>query len=187
MRLEGRMKFLTISLIVIFTLLVFVSYSEKAFQSIPISGFSFKQNSNLTVKIGQNDRYQKGIIETDISVNNVLNLTNTSLPSFNVTLIISAAGLIMNLREEVTYFTDYDVGIMLPVALSLMIIPSILINIFPFIIFLSAMWTLIKLKNSGEILSLKTFGLSSTKFVYLLGITSFLVGIIILIAINPIT
>jgi len=49
------------------------------------------------------------------------------------------------------------------------------------------MWTLLKLKNSGEILSLKTFGLSSTKFVYLLGITSFFVGIIILIAFNPIT
>ena len=109
------------------------------------------------------------------------------LSTFNVTLIISAAGLIMNLREEVTYFTDYDVGIMLPIALSLMIIPSILINIFPFIIFLSAMWTLIKLKNSGEILSLKTFGLSSTKFVYLLGIASFFVGIIILTAFNPIT
>ena len=50
------------------------------------------------------------------------------LSTFNVTLIISAAGLIMNLREEVTYFTDYEVGIMLPIALSLMIIPSILIN-----------------------------------------------------------
>ena len=107
--------------------------------------------------------------------------------TLNVTLIISAAGLIMNLREEVTYFTDYDVGIMLPIALSLMIIPSILINIFPFIIFLSAMWTLIKLKNNGEILSLKTFGLSSTRFVYLLGVTSFFVGIIILLAFNPIT
>ncbi len=107
--------------------------------------------------------------------------------TFNVTLIISAAGLIMNLREEVTYFTDYNVGIMLPIALSLMIIPSILINIFPFVIFLSAMWVLIKLKNNGEILSLKTFGLSSTKFVYLLSVSAFFIGIIILIAFNPIT
>ena len=64
----------------------------------------------------------------------------------------------MNLREEVTYFTDYDVGIMLPIALSFMIVPSILINIFPFIIFISSMWVLLKMKNNGEILSLKTFG-----------------------------
>ena len=86
--------------------------------------------------------------------NSVLNtyiIREFLLSTFNVTLIISAAGLIMNLREEVTYFTDYDVGIMLPIALSLMIIPSILINIFPFVIFLSAMWTLIKLKNMNNL------------------------------------
>ena len=55
------------------------------------------------------------------------------ISTLNTTLIISAGGLIMNLREEVTYFTDYDVGIVLPIALSFMVVPSILINIFPFI------------------------------------------------------
>ena len=107
--------------------------------------------------------------------------------TFNVVLIFSAAGLIMNLREEVTYFVDYDVGIILPIALSFMIIPSILINIFPFIIFISSMWVLIKLKNNGEILSLKTFGLSNIRFLSLLGISSFFLGVIILLAFNPVT
>ena len=65
------------------------------------------------------------------SVINTYIIREFLLSTFNVTLIISAAGLIMNLREEVTYFADYDVGIMLPIALSLMIVPSILINIFP--------------------------------------------------------
>ena len=74
------------------------------------------------------------------------------ISTLNTTLIISA-GLIMNLREEVTYFTDYDVGIVLPIALSFMIVPSILISIFPFIIFISSMWVLLKLKNNGEVLS----------------------------------
>ena len=107
--------------------------------------------------------------------------------TFNVVLIFSAAGLIMNLREEVTYFVDYDVGIILPIALSFMIIPSILINIFPFIIFISSMWVLIKLKNNGEILSLKTFGLSNIRFLSLLSISSFFLGVIILLAFNPVT
>ena len=105
----------------------------------------------------------------------------------NVILVFVAAGLIMNLREEITYFVDYDVGIMLPIALSIMIVPSILINIFPFVIFISSMWVLIKLKNNGEILSLKTFGYSNVKFIFLLTITSFFLGIIILIAFNPVT
>ena len=107
--------------------------------------------------------------------------------TLNTTLIVSAGGLIMNLREEVTYFTDYDVGIMLPIALSFMIVPSILINIFPFIIFISSMWVLLKMKNNGEILSLKTFGFSNANIVYLFSVTSFFVGIIILLAFNPVT
>ena len=78
--------------------------------------------------------------------------------TFNVVLIFSAAGLIMNLREEVTYFVDYDVGIILPIALSFMIIPSILINIFPFIIFISSMWVLIKLKNKKVIIEGRDIG-----------------------------
>ena len=49
------------------------------------------------------------------------------------------------------------------------------------------MWTFIKLKNSGEILSLKTFVYSNANFVYLLGSTSFFVGVIILLAFNPVT
>ena len=42
------------------------------------------------------------------SVINTYIIKEFLLITFNVTLIISAAGLIMNLREEVTYFTDYD-------------------------------------------------------------------------------
>ena len=121
------------------------------------------------------------------SVINIYLIKEFLLSTFNVVLIFSAAGLIMNLREEVTYFVDYDVGIILPIALSFMIIPSILINIFPFIIFISSMWVLIKLKNNGEILSLKTFGFSNIRFLSLLSISSFFLGVIILLAFNPVT
>ena len=107
------------------------------------------------------------------SVINTYIIKEFFINTINVTLILSAAGLIMNLREEVTYFSDYEVGIMLPIALSFMVVPSILINIFPFVIFLSAMFTLIRLKNSGEVLSLKTFGFSNINFVYLLSLSSF--------------
>ena len=121
------------------------------------------------------------------SVINIYLIKEFLLSTLNVTLIFTAAGLIMNLREEVTYFADYDVGVLVPTVLSFMVVPSILINIFPFIIFLSSMWTFIKLKNSGEILSLRTFGFSNSNFIYLIGISSFFIGIIILLAFNPIT
>ena len=51
------------------------------------------------------------------SVINTYIIKEFFINTINVTLILSAAGLIMNLREEVTYFSDYEVGIMFPIEL----------------------------------------------------------------------
>ncbi len=106
---------------------------------------------------------------------------------FHVILIFCCLGLIMNLFEEINYFKSYDVGITLPVILSFMVIPSILVNMLPFVIFLSSMWAIIKLKNNRDVLSLKTFGFSNIKFLSLFAFTALFVGIITLVAVNPIT
>ena len=63
----------------------------------------------------------------------------------NIVLIFCCLVLILNLFEEIYYFKNYDIGILMPLGLSLMIIPSILITLFPFILFLSSMWVFIKL------------------------------------------
>jgi lipopolysaccharide export system permease protein len=105
----------------------------------------------------------------------------------NVLLIFFCAGLVMNLFEEINYFRKYDVGIRLPIQLSFMIIPSIIINMLPFILFLSSMWVLIKLKNNRDLLSLRTFGISNGKFIFLFSLIAFIIGIIVLTALNPIT
>jgi len=68
-----------------------------------------------------------------------------------------------------------------------MIIPSVIINMLPFVLFLSSMWVLIKLKNNRDLLSLRTFGISNGKFVFLFSSIAFIIGIIILIALNPVT
>jgi lipopolysaccharide export system permease protein len=93
----------------------------------------------------------------------------------------------MNLFEEINFFRKYDLGMGLPIQLSLMIMPSIIINMLPFILFLSSMWVLIKLKNNRDLLSLRTFGISNGKFVFLFSSIAFIIGIIILVALNPIT
>ena len=56
---------------------------------------------------------------------------------FNISLIFFCLGIIMNLFEEINFFKDIDVGIYLPMTLSLLYVPSLLYNMFPFIIFLS--------------------------------------------------
>jgi len=115
-------------------------------------------------------------------------LTGEFLKSFfNILLIFCCAGLIMNLFEEINYFRKYDLGMGLPIQLSFMIIPSIVISMLPFILFLSSMWVLIKLKNNRDLLSLRTFGVSNGKFIFLFSSIAFIIGIIILTALNPIT
>ena len=106
---------------------------------------------------------------------------------FNVILIFCCLGLVLNLFEEINYFKNYDIGIGLPLILSIMIIPSIIINLLPFIIFLSSMWVFIKLKNNRDILALKTFGLSNVKFLILFCFTAIFIGIVTLFAFTPIT
>jgi len=106
---------------------------------------------------------------------------------FNVVLIFCCLGLILNLFEEINYFKNYDVGLGLPIALSLMIIPSIVINMLPFILFLSSMWVFIKLKNNRDILSLKTFGLSNVNFLILFCFSAIFIGIVTLFAFTPMT
>mgnify|MGYP001340978303 CR=1 FL=1 len=106
---------------------------------------------------------------------------------FNVILIFCCLGLILNLFEEINYFKNYDIGIGLPIILSLMIIPSIVINMLPFILFLSSMWVFIKLKNNRDILSLKTFGLSNINFLILFCFTAIFIGVVTLFAFTPIT
>ena len=66
-------------------------------------------------------------------------------------------------------------------------IPSMIIKILPFIIFLSSMWFMMKIRNNRDLLTLKVFGFSNFKIFLVLAITSFVLGCFILLFINPIT
>ena len=62
-----------------------------------------------------------------------------------------------------------------------------IIKILPFIIFLSSMWFMIKIRNNKDLLTLKIFGYSNFKIFLILACTSFILGWLILTLINPIT
>ncbi len=115
-------------------------------------------------------------------------LISEFLKSFvNMVLIFCCLGLVLNLFEEINYFKNYDVGILLPLGLSLMFIPSILINLLPFIIFLSSMWVFLKLKNNRDVISLKTFGFSNLNFLILFSLATIFISVLTLFAFNPLT
>ena len=106
---------------------------------------------------------------------------------FVFVLVFYCFGLILNLFEEIEFFKNIDVNIFTPFILTSVFIPSMIIKILPFIIFLSSMWFMIKIRNNKDLLTLKVFGYSNFKILMTLAIASFFLGCLILFLINPIT
>ena len=93
----------------------------------------------------------------------------------NVSLTFFCLGFIIGLFEEINFFKDYDVDIKVPLLLSLLFVPGLIYNMFPFIILLSGIWFFLKIKKTDEIIALKTSGISNLSIIT---IPSFLVIIL---------
>ena len=106
---------------------------------------------------------------------------------FIVTMVFYSFGMILNLFEEVEFFKNLNVSFTTPFIMTSIFIPSMIINILPFVIFISSIWFIIKIKNNKDFLTLKVFGYSNLKMFFVLAITAFLLGWFILFFINPIT
>ena len=106
---------------------------------------------------------------------------------FKVFLFFYSFGLILNLFEEIEFFKDIEVSFFTPLFLTVIFIPGMLINLLPFIIFVSSLKFLVEIRNNKDLLSMKIFGYSNFKIFLILSITSFLIGWIFLFLINPLT
>jgi|TARA_B100001093_G_scaffold52344_1_gene44414 lipopolysaccharide export system permease protein len=105
----------------------------------------------------------------------------------NVILIFICLGVILNLFEEIEFFKDLDIGIQMPIFLTFMYIPNMIIKLLPFIVFFGSMWYFFSIKSNTDLLSLKTFGFSNFKIIFILTVTVFIFGLVIIFAVNPIT
>ena len=96
-------------------------------------------------------------------------------------------GLILNLFEEVEFFKNLNVSILTPLILTIIYIPSLIIKILPFIIFISSLWFMLSIKNNKDLLVIKIFGYSNIKIFYILAICAFIIGWLVLFIVNPVT
>ena len=106
---------------------------------------------------------------------------------FNTLLIFFCIGFIMNLLEEYNFFKDIDVSLYLPILLSAIIVPSLLYNMFPFIILLSGIWFFLKIRKSDEVTAMKVSGMSNFSIMLIPSLVSVLIGIFFITSLNPIT
>ena len=98
-----------------------------------------------------------------------------------VTLVFSSVILIMNLFEEVSFFKDSENYILLPVYLTLLNMPSILFEIFPFIFLIGTLFFFIEVIDKEEINILKLNGITNLKIIQFLALLTFSLGLFILI------
>ena len=106
---------------------------------------------------------------------------------FKVFLFFYSFGIIINLFEEIEFFKNLDVSILTPLLLTMLYIPGLIIDLLPFIIFISSMKFLVDIRNNKDLLTMKVFGYSNFKIFFILALTSFLLGWLILFFINPVT
>ena len=100
---------------------------------------------------------------------------------FSVVLIFYCFGVILNLFEEIEFFKNINVTFFMPLMLTSIFIPGMILKLLPFIIFISSMWFMIKIKNNKDLLTLKVFGYSNIKIFFILAFFSFFLGWIILV------
>ena len=103
------------------------------------------------------------------------------LKSFlNIFLILSALIFILNILQEIEFFSDKNVSSFYPIYLSIMNSPSIIYEIFPFIFLIATQFFFIKLFNNDEINVFKYSGLRNIKIVSVISFLSIFLGFLII-------
>ena len=104
-----------------------------------------------------------------------------------VILFFYCFGVILNLFEEIEFFKNLDTSALVPLKLTILYIPGMLVQLLPFIIFVSSLKFIMDIRNNRDLISMKVFGFSNFKIFVILATTSFLIGWFVLFFVNPIT
>ena len=109
----------------------------------------------------------------------LINLFNISLLKIFITFFIII--LITNILEQIEFFKNIDLSFFYLFFLSLLNTPSVLFEILPFIFLLGTQVSFIHLIDKNELQVFKYSGLNNIKIIKILGLYSFILGIIIVI------
>ena len=107
-------------------------------------------------------------------------LVNGFIKSFlNVFFIMISLVFILNILKEIEFLNDQEVNSLYPIYLSLMNSPSVVFEMFPFILLIATQFFFLKLFDNEEINIFKYSGLKNIKIISLLIFLSFFIGILI--------
>ena len=89
--------------------------------------------------------------------------------------------VIMNLFEEISFFKETNNNFLLPIYLTFLNAPSILFEIFPFIILISCLFFFMEIIDKNELIIYKIYGLTNFKIIRIICSITFFIGILIII------
>ncbi len=95
-----------------------------------------------------------------------------------VFIIMFSLVFLLNILSEIEFFKELEVNISFAIFLSLINSPSLIFEMFPFIVLISTQLFFIKLFENKEIDIFKYKGLKNSKIIIILGVLSLIVGIL---------
>ncbi|MDC0417986.1 LptF/LptG family permease [Candidatus Pelagibacter sp.] len=99
---------------------------------------------------------------------------------FKVMVIFISLTLIMNLFEEVSFFKDSDATFFMPIYLTIINLPSLLFEIFPFIFLITGIIFFIEIIDHEEHNTLKIFGINNSNLLIKIGCITFLISFLLI-------
>ena len=102
------------------------------------------------------------------------------LKILQVSFIFFILGFIMGILEELSFFSDLNVEFYYPFFLVFLNIPSLIYELFPFIILISVQLVMIRIIDNGELITFKNNGLSNFKILKIISLSSFIVGLFVI-------
>ncbi|MDC0518481.1 LptF/LptG family permease [Candidatus Pelagibacter sp.] len=97
-----------------------------------------------------------------------------------VTFVFFVLGFIMGILEELKFFSDIETEFYFPFFLVFLNVPSLIYQIFPFIILISVIFLFQSLGEKGELISFKNNGLDNFAIIKLLSLVSLSIGILVI-------
>ena len=102
------------------------------------------------------------------------------LKILQVSFIFFILGFIMGILEELSFFSDLNVELYYPFFLVFLNVPSLIYELFPFIILISVQLIMIRIIDNGELITFKNNGLSNFKIIKIISLSSFAIGLFVI-------
>ena len=105
---------------------------------------------------------------------------------FVVIAVMLSIILLINLLDEFNFFkSKKDLKFFFFIIFTILKIPNVLINLFPFIVLFAGIVFYLKIYNHNEVISLRVMGYSNIQIILIPALTSFAIGYVIVFLIVP--